>query len=333
MKIAFFLSSLGGSPLQVGLDRGLSSLGHVVEEYRAGESYDLVLIFNQSAHTTRYVYPTFPSERNLRFAFIDTAEYGYGTRYTPSIRRRFATSFTPDCMNHDTKSSCEQWRLRNFLEGRSFPYFLREMFKEIQYPTGYSPIDYSLYAYSECNRRPSRDEYMMRQEDLFCSWGSSHPFRLDITRHLRAHPCKKTVLVLEENGTPRMIQSEYFARTEAAKCSVSFDGYGSGSFRICEVLARTVLLQGPLSIVLRDPLVDGVTCIEYQVESDGENFISTNIGEKLQWILDRPDEAFQVYANGFEHVNSKWTERATAQYVLNIVEKHPWHLPTPLEVV
>lgn len=331
MKIAFFLSTLGGSPLVVGLERGLMQLGHTCEAYRAGVGYDLVLVFNQVAHTPQYVYPDFPEERNLRFAFIDAAEYGWATRF-PSAVRDYATSFTALAMGHDTKNWGEQWRLRNWLEGKSFPCFLREFHKAVQYPASYSPIDYSLYAWSVCNVRPNRHQYMMRQEDLFCSWGASHPFRWPITHALRAHDCNKTVLVIEENGTPRMLQSEYFARLENAKCSVSYDGYGSGSFRMTEVLCRTVLLQGSLSIVTREPLIDGETCIAYDVVSDGEAFVSTNIADKLTELLENPERSYQIYCNGFEHCMSKLTEVATARYVLEVCEKHKWDVPTPLEV-
>jgi hypothetical protein len=333
LRIGFFLSSQGGSPLVVGLERGLQQLGHSVEAYRDQQMYDLLLVVNQSAHRTDYQYPPFPTEKNVRFAFIDTAEYGPGTRCTHSLRRQYANAFTGSAKLHDTKNPGQQERLHHFLEGRSFPYFLREMFADMQYPKSYHPIDYPLYAHSVCHARPSREQYMRRAEDLFCWWGGSHPWRVNLTQELRAHPCQKTVRLIEEDGTPRLPQREYFARIENAKCSVSFDGYGSGAFRICEVLARTVLLQGPLSIVLREPLRDGVTCVEYQVDSDGETFLKTNIGEKLQWVIDNPEAAFQIYDQGYEHVNSKWTERATAEYVLQICESHRWDVTTPLEVI
>ncbi len=332
MRIAFFLSSRGGSPLEVGLRRGLAELGHTVDDYRAGAVYDLLLVFNQSAHTQQYVYPDFPADHSIPFAFIDTAEFGPATRL-PHRRRDFATSFTVHTMNHDTKNFEQQRRLSAWLYGHSFPYFIREMFSDIKYPMGFHPIDYPLYSLSACSQPPDLHHYLARQHDLWLSWGASHPFRWPLTHALRAHPCKQTVLVIEENGTPRMLQSEYFQHMQDAKCSVSYDGYGSGAFRICEVLARTVLLQGPLSIVTRDPIKDGVSCVEYQIESDGDTFLSTNIAEKLQWIIDNPLEAFRIYEAGYDHVNSKWTEKATAAYVLEVCEKHDWKWPTPLEVV
>ena len=155
----------------------------------------------------------------------------------------------------------------------------------------------------------------------------------NVYRSLRAHDCKKTVLVIEENGTPRMLQSEYFLRMEASRCSVSYDGYGSGSFRATEVLVRAPLLQGPLSIVTRAPLIDGETCIAYDVVADGETFLSTNIGEKLSELLANPERSYQIYENAYEHCMSKLTEVATARYVLEVCEKHRWDVPTPLEVL
>src|SRR5262249_13346030 len=117
-------------------------------------------------------------------------------------------------------------------------------------------------------------------------------------------------------------------RTEAARCSVSFDGYGSGSFRITEVLCRTLLLQGPLSIRTRAPLVDGETCIMYDVQSDGEEYLGTNLIEKMQSVVDEPERAYRIYENAYNHCMTYLTEKATAQYVLDVVEKHDYSKPT-----
>lgn len=335
MRISFLLSTRGGSPLECGLRRGLDQLGHTVDDYRAGVACDLLLVFQQTAHTTGYCYPDLPMDRGIPFAFIDTGEYGWSTRLTAESRRKYANGFTVHAMNHDTKNFFEQRRLSAWLYGRSFPYFLRELFSEISYPDSYHPVDYPLYQSSACHQRPNLAHYLARQHDLWLSWGASHPFRWPITHALRAHPCKQTVLMIEENGTPRMLQSEYFANMQNAKCSVSFDGYGSSSFRLTEVLCRTVLLQGPLSIATREPLTDGVTCIAYDVREAPSDVahIYTNIASKLQWVIDNPHAAFEVYSAGYEHVNSKLTEVATAAYVLQVCSKHDWSVPTPLEVV
>lgn len=330
MKIGFFLSTLGGSPLQVGLERGLRSLGHYVEDYRHGHGYELILVFNQTAHNTGYVYPDFPP-RHIPIAFIDTAEFGVWSRL-PDRVSQFSNTFSPGAMAHDTKNPHEQMRLRSFLEGQSFPYLLREFSRFLNYPDGYSPIDYPAYASSECHEAPNREEYLRRDLDLFVSWGASHPWRMNLTQVLRDCHTKCEISVLGENGAMRLPQSVYFPKTRSAKCSVSFDGYGSGSFRVTEVLCRTVLLMGPLMIKVRAPLIDGETCIAYGVQHDGETFTGTNIGQKLRECLDNPERSFEIYRRGYDHVHTHLSERATAAYVLDVVSKHDWKVETKLDL-
>jgi len=333
LKIALYLSTLGGSPLQVGLFRGLQELGHEVTYFNPGNGYDLVLIFNQTAHTREYIYPTFPDD-SVPIAFVDCAEYGYYKRL-PNIIRHYANAFAPGSMSHDTKDCGEQEKLRRFLQGKSFPYFLREHSKYIEFPSEYHPIDYPLYAFSVCHDRPDREEYLRREQDLFVSWGASHPWRMHITDALRGCHVKSEIRVLNDQAgeqVPRMPQDEFFSRTRSAKASVSFDGYGSGSFRMTEVLVRTLLLQGPLSIRTRAPLEDGVTSVAYDVESDGEEFLGTDVCQKLHSALADPERSFGIYERGYDHCMTHLTERATAQYVLDTVAAHDWNRPTGLDL-
>lgn len=309
----------------VGLQRGMQALGHTIHDYKPGVNYDLVLIFNQCAHTTDYTYPPFPEDAKI--ALIDCAEYGYFKRL-PHYATDFRHSFTVDAITHDTKNSAEQLRLRTFLNCRSFPYFLREFHKAIEYPAGFYPIDYPLYMYSECPIRPNREEYLARSKDLFVSWGASHPWRIPLTHLLRTCPVKSTVLLLEENGTPRMPQRDYFERQRESKVGVSYDGYGSSSFRLTEVLVRSTLLCGPLWIKRHAPLIDGVHCVEYAVNNQGEEYTGSNICEKLKWIIDNPEQGYEIYERGYYHCYDHYTEKATAQYVLDTVEKHDWQTHT-----
>lgn len=330
MKIGIWLSTLGGSPLQSGLERGLRDLGHAVHQWRSTDKYDLVLMFNQTAHNAAYVYPEVPRP-DQHIAFIDTAEYGW-MRRTPETFPLYANAFTDYAMAHDTKNLMQQMAVKRALEGRSFPYFLREFAKCVAYPSGYHPIDYPLYHQSDCPTPPNREQYLKRPHDIFLSWGASHPWRLNLTQELRgAHPVGD-ILVIEENGTPRMPQQLYFNRMLFAKCSASFDGYGSGSFRMTEVLTRTLLLQGPLSIVTREPLIDGVHCIQYDVVGDKNEFISTNITDCLKRAIQDPEKSFEIYRNGWTHCREKLSERATAQYVIDTAMAHDWSKPTDLEI-
>jgi hypothetical protein len=111
---------------------------------------------------------------------------------------------------------------------------------------------------------------------------------------------------------------------------VSFDGYGSGSFRMTEVLVRTLLLQGPLSIHRYQPLIDGVHCIEYGVANDGELFLHTDVCAKLSEALKDPERSYRIYEQGYRHCMAHYTEKATAEYVLRTIEKHDWSKPTAL---
>lgn len=334
MKIGMFLSNWGGSPLQGGLERGLCALGHDVVLYHPGRTDDLILMFNQTAHRQDYRYPPMPDPK-IPVAFIDSAEYGYFKRL-PGVVHQYANTFSPAAMTHDTKNQQEQQRLKTFLEGKSFPYFLREHSIYIDFPLSYHPIDYPLYWLSDEIREPDREEYLKRDLDLFVSWGASHPWRLHLTEALRNAHTKCEISVIEEmvNGkqTPRMDQRLYFDRTRAAKCSVSFDGYGSGSFRVTEVLVRCLLLQGPLTIRRHKPLIDGVHCIEYQIQTEGETYLSSNIQECLWNALRDTERSFRIYEAGYHHCRENYSEKATAQYVLDTVASHDWKVPTPLDL-
>ncbi len=279
---------------------------------------------------TNYEYPHFPHDR-FPIAFVDCAEFGYFTRL-PDRCRQFANTFAQGSMGHDTKNRGQQIRLKSYLENRSFPYFIREMHKDIEYPASYHPIDYPLYKLSECHENPDLDEYAARQLELFSSWGESHPWRRNIGAAMRAANRKCEINAIGDPDNIRMPQDLYFQRMRAAKCSVSYDGYGSGSFRMTEILCRTLLLQGPLSIRTRAPLVDKQTCRMYNVVNDGEQFISTNVGEVMADALADPEGSFEIYRNGYEHVHTHLSERATAQALLGVVESHDWSRITPLEV-
>jgi hypothetical protein len=326
VRIAFFQSNFGGSPLVDGLRRGCQSWGHYVEQYQPGQGYDLAFVFNQCAHTSSYIYPDFPAA-NIPIVFIDSAEYGYFKRL-PEIVGNYANAFSSGSMSHPTKNLMEQTRLRQFLEGRSFPYFLREHSIYLEFPPEYHPIDYPLY-YTSAWTAPEREEYLSRPLDLFVSWGGSHPWRLGITSELRKAVVRSEISLVDIEA-PRMPQTLYFDKTRSAKCSVSFDGYGSGSFRMTEVLVRTLLLQGPLTIRRHADLMDGVHCVKYNIINDGETFIGSDVCQKMQSALDDPEQSFRILEAGYHHCMSIYNEQATAQYVLDMVSKHDWNKPTQI---
>lgn len=303
MRVGLLMSTRGSSPLIHGIREHIAGL----EDYQPGDSYDLVLIVNQTAHTKAYEYPEFPRD-STPIAFIDTAEYGtWGQPYN---------AFDVAARTHDEKNHLQQGRLEAFLRGRSFPYFLREMWKWAEYPAAYHPIDYPLPRESKCRRVPDRDEYLRRTVPLACIWGMSNAGRFPLTDEARKIP-GADVYALEVDG-PRLPQETYFQRLEAARCTMSFDGYGSSSFRLPEALVRTVLLLGPLRIRQRAPLVDGVTCFAYE----------NNLTERVGDVLRDPEAAFEVYRAGYDHCMTHYTEAATARYIMETIERHDWSRPT-----
>jgi len=333
VRIAFLLSNRGGSPLTIGLERGFRELGHDVIPFQFGVGSDLILVFNQCAHTQDYAYPTFPEVHDRTpLAFIDTAEYGWTKRVKEPLADYWNT-FAPGAMAHDTKNATEQTKLKQFLEGRSFPYFIREMYNAWDFPENYHPIDYPLYAHSMNHRLPDRAEYLRRHMDVACIWGLSNPWRVNLTAELEAAGgLRKDVYVIERDG-PRLPQfgpGNYFERLERARCSISFDGYGSGSFRMTEVLVRTLLMQGPLSIRTHAALVHGDTCWAYCVWVDGEHYLRSNLVEQIQVRLSDPEESFRIHERGYHHCMNQLTERATAEYVLRVIDAHDWNRPTIL---
>jgi hypothetical protein len=327
MRIGILLSNLGGSPLQAGLERGFVDLGHTLVD--GGKPCDLLVVFNQTAHNPDYCYPPLPDHTGP-MVFIDCAEYGYFKRL-PGVVGRYWNAFAEGSVRHDTKNVVQQQRLRNWLEGKSFPYFIREFSKHVSFPIHYHPIDYPLYYHSECHQRPNREEYLGRELDLFVSWGASHPWRVQITEALRNCHTRCEISVLEENGTPRMPQRRFFERTRAAKCSVSFDGYGSSSFRLHEILVRCLLLAGPLSIDRYATLVNRKHYLHYSVESQGEFFLGTNVCKVLRQALENPELSYEMYERGYYHCMEHYTEKATAEYVLAVAIAHDWRTPTPLD--
>lgn len=341
MRFAFLLSTAGGSPLEGGLSRGLVSLGHEVVSFHDGKekNYDLLVVFNQVAWQPSYNYPRFP-DYDIPVAFVDAAEYGWMRRW-PHTFAPYRNAFAPGSLSHDGKNFHEQVRLRDYLSGRSFPYFLREFSNYTTYPENYHPIDYPLYHLSHCSDRPDRGDYLRRLIPFWVCWGASHPCRWPITWALRKSGLSITthdgtfgveVKVIEEAGQPRIEQSTYFNWMVRSRASISYDGYGSGSFRMTEVLMRTVLLLGPLHTRVPFPLVDGQTCVAYDVVTREGEFVSTNVVEKLKWILDNPEEAFRIYEQGYDHCLTHLTERATAQYFLDVLAKHDFSKPTALDI-
>lgn len=324
MKIGVSISTLGGSPLVDGLMRGCRSLGHTAEWYSAGKGFDLVLVFNQCAHDTSYQYANLPG--GVPIAFIDSAEYGYFKRL-PEVAHQYQNTFSAGALAHDTKNRDQQLKLKQFLEGRSFPYFIREYLDFLSWPEGYHPIDYPLY-YASAAPLGNREEYLRRPKSIFVCWGGNHPWRFPLTELMRMVDGSDITIV----GGHRIPQDECFEKTSQAKCSVTFDGYGSGSFRMMEVLCRTLLIRGKNAMRRHRDLVDGETCLEFVVRPQGEHYGGSNILEKIREALADPERSWSIHEAGYHHCMANYTEMETARYVLETIERHDWNKPTLLDL-
>lgn len=351
LQIGILTSSQGGSPLQDCIQRCLEKMGHKAEPYAGPNAeYDLVFIFNQTAHRKDYEYPDFPKD-STPIAFVDTAEYGWWT-HTDRQLAMYANAFTPDALQASTKNQFQQERLKRFLEGKSFPYFLHEMGLKNEYPSSYHPIDYPLYHHSVCKKEPNRDEYLRREQEIYVSWGASHPWRVnlseDIRKGMRENGIKGELRILEEmqpdgTRTRRLPQMECFAKTEQALCSVSYDGFGVSAFRMVEVACRTALLMAPLPIRMREPLLNGVSCIHYNVRGDiiesdtpgaagSHTYLGSNIARTIQRVTINKEWAFGIYQRGYWHTMEKLSEEATVRYMLETAYAHNYNEPTPVDL-
>ncbi len=142
MKIAYFGDKThGGGIMEGSLIRGFNELGIQLYKYSPTESYDVVLIFNVATHNVQYSFDGI-EEIDGHFAFIDTAEYGWWTHYR-YYAKFYHSAFAPSAIK--SRYTPAHLQLINFLRGKSFPYFLREYYDNVNYGKNYHPIDYPLY--------------------------------------------------------------------------------------------------------------------------------------------------------------------------------------------
>ncbi len=318
MQIGFYTSGVhGGSPLHYSLQRGFRNLGHSQEDWRPNKHYDITIIFNQSSHTTHYQYINL-DKISGKIAFIDNSEYGY--KYLHDGQEYYNT-FAEGSMRHDTKNYNEQLKMKQFLDNKSFPYFIREYNKLVSYPNNYHPIDYPLHDHPR--KHPNKEEYLSRPFEIFLCWGVNNSIRGDVAKILREKTdlSRSFIYVYTEPGNSRMPQHEYFNKMDQSKIGISADGYGSGGFREIETLARTVLLKQQNNMVLRNPLIPDVHYIEFTLD---------NLTEKINSCLVDPEKLFEIYRNGHDHCMNYYTAVGTARYVLDVLENHNWNKPTLL---
>jgi len=329
MRIGFYSCCV--NHIEAKLWRGFHQIGVEAERYLAYKKYDYVLLFNQTAHGQEYCYGTLDVLEDYRFAFIDCAEYGWFNRMRPNWQEEYYSAFAPGSLRNHTKNMTEQVFLLLFLQGKSFPYFLREFLVGFPYPPTYYPIDYPITVEPDMTP-PDREQYLARPVDLFLSWGISHPFRANLTEEVRQAGVRTDINIIQDPHGGRLPYDEYVGRMARAKATVSYDGYGISAFRESEALCRTLLFRGGVPTIQRCPLYSGVNCVEYKVidADNGSRFMSSDIGPLVRSYLQDPERCYEMYHRGYGHGMDYYTEAATARYILRTLANHDWNTPTPL---
>lgn len=320
MRLGFHGAS-SGSIISGALTQGLTQLGHTVSAYRSGGTFDYVFLVNVSNHGQNYTYGQLPD--HPRLVFVDTAEYGPLTHDDP----KYAYAFSSGSLAHKEKNQAEQLRLQRHLTGRSFPYFLRELQLKVSYPDSYHPIDYPMLA----PFAPPQDwqVFKSRPYDFLCVWGLSHPWRSELDRRITLHRDSQTSLKFRL-GARTLDFFAYMNEMERSVSTVSFDGYGSGSFRVTEALTRCVLFIGPLHIRQRLNFVDGVNCVQYRVVGRDGRFVETDLLEVAEMTLADRRRCFDIYQAG-RKLAADTTCEAWSRYVLDVCARHDWNKPTSVD--
>ncbi len=327
------------NPLFTRLILGLREMGHRCDKYEPGTRYDYVFICNvagpySTKSTWELKYPYLDTIQD-KIVFIDPAEYGWWT-HDKIYATEYYNAFAP--LSIVAKGTAEgQLELLSFLRGKSFPYFVREKYKNILYPNQYYPIDYPLIVNPIVpNKKPNKDEYMKRTHDVYVRWGGSHIFRPRIIEKI------KTITGFKIDVEHKKINPiEYYHNTQDARISVVSDGYGSGSFRETEVLINCLLFMKEQCIEKHHPLTNGVNFVEFKVDyemSAGGTFSKgsqlykdCNIAELLQEYMSDWDKCYSVYASGFHHCVKYYSISEFAKYVFEGISKHNYLEPTPIE--
>ncbi len=308
---------------------GLLQLGHTVRLFDPTLSFDYVLVFNTTAHINDYDYNNIAPVKNFKFAFIDCAEYGWKWHYK-EYDKDFYNCAAPKSL--EMKNS-NQPSLLSFLQGKSFPYFLREMREDFSYPKMYHPIDYPFHRFNLSTVSPPNfEEYMSRPLDLYVNWGNSHPFRHEIIKILENIQCKKEIHICN-----KINQKDYFNKIRTARIGISFDGYGYGSFREKEILSRALLFINKKNLIEYVPLETASNCVQYSAFYKIENgeliWKGCDIKDLLERYMQDWKHCYEIYKKGYDHCMQYYTEKAMAQYVLDILQHHDFTVQTPISLL
>lgn len=327
------------NPLFYNLIWGLRSLGHRCEVYKVRTRYDFVFVCNVSSpyHPERdgknwiLKYPNLDVVQD-KVVFVDPAEYGWWT-HDPAYGIEYYNAFAPWSIR--SKGSAEgQIELLNFLRGKSFPYFIREKYKSIQYPDQYYPVDYPL---ANISKKPDKDEFMKRVYDLYLRWGGSHLFRPKIVEEINSITGFKIDAV-----QAKINQFEYYTNTQNSRVSVVSDGYGSGSFRETEILANCVLFMREQCIDKHHPLTNGINFVEFKVNYEMTKpdsifvhgyqiYKDCNIKELLLEYMSDWDRCYSIYEAGYNHCMKYYSQKEFANYVLEKIYNFDYLKSTPVE--
>lgn len=344
MVIGYFdPKPIGAGVLFQSLARGFEQIGHPLVLFNPNQVYDYVIVFNNAAHRADYDFNGI-DKITQRVAFVDGSEYGWWTHHN-YYRKLFSNSFAPGSMK---VKPFEQRKLQLFLKGKSFPFFLREFYKGNKYPKSYHPIDFPLITVgTNVPGMASFEDYVNRPYDVYIGWGESHPSRKCLAELVDKLPCKTLI-----NSGNKIERSLYFENIKNAKISISYDGYGSTTFREKEILCRTLLLRNKMAVHLSQPLTDGFNFVEFRVKERLINwqmsahtcnpeyaqdvmdktieYADSDIGDIIMSLLKDIDKMYEIYRQGYHHCTENYTEKATAQYVFDTIQDHDWKEPTPI---
>lgn len=120
----------------------------------------------------------------------------------------------------------------------------------------------------------------------------------------------------------RIDQSEYRQKLRTSLIGLSFFGSGFDTVRYWELPANGVMLLAERPpIVIPDNFEENVSAVFFDDLADME--------AKLDYYLNRPDEAAQIAANGHRHYRLYHTTTARARRFLGIVCHHLWKSACP----
>ncbi len=319
------------TPIMQHLFEGLPQNGHTVETFRPGGEYDCVIL-QWTGHAGARWDCDFNRLKGYRIALIDWNEYG---SMTTSVHSRFdyCNGFTPKCFAV-CREPAQLHKLFDFLKGRSFPYFSRDLFKQVDYPPGYYPLEGAGENGIDGPGLVSEEEFLARQGFLYVSWNYSHPHRIVLAEMMRAWATRcGAPHHIACNTNSRVHIDEYHAKLQGAMVSVSYEGW-SVSHSQFEIMRRCCLVRNEMSRLR--PFLVGRGCVEYRcdlkLDQQRLHLLGTDLVSVLDKLYRNKALAYAAYRDGHGHADL-YTPRSISGHLAEKVARHDWGVPTEIENV